>query len=188
MKSKRQQIKDHAARLFRKRGYKATSMRDLAKEVGMEAASLYNHIQSKQELLRELLMEMAQLFTTGMEEVQTSPLGPQEKLERLIAQYIRFTVEHTDAISLITSEWVHLEGPAKEAYTLLRDRYEDNFRQVLTDCIEQGHFREMDVGIALFSTLSSLRWLYSWYSKHRDVNPLELEKEMTGMLLDGLRK
>ena len=188
MKSKRQQIKDHAARLFRKRGYKATNMRDLAEAVGVKAASLYNHISNKEELLQELLMDMARLCTESMANVQASSLGPVEKLERLIADYVRYTVEHTDATSLLTGEWVHLDEKPKQEFLSLRDNYEDGFRQILTDCMATGHFNKIDVDIALFSTLSTLRWLYSWYSKHRAINLLELETQITKMLIDGLRK
>ncbi len=188
VKSKRQQIKDHAARLFRKQGYKATNMRLLADAVGIKAASLYNHISNKEELLHELLMDMAQLFTKSMAEVQSSSLGPVEKLERLIADYVRYTVEHTDAISLLTGEWVHLDEIPKQKFLALRDNYEDGFRQILTDCMDAGHFNKIDVDIALFSTLSTLRWLYSWYSKHKEINQLELERQITTLLIDGLRK
>ena len=187
MSTKRDQIKAQAARLFRKRGYKATSMRDLGREVGVEAASLYNHITSKQELLHELLLEMAGHFTEAMSETLASQLGPVEKLERLIVQHVRLTVEHTDAISLITSEWVHLEEPAKSAYLRQRDEYESHFRRILTDCMDAGHFEKINVEIALFSTLSTLRWLYSWYGRHRDIEPAELERQMVRVLVDGLR-
>ena len=188
MKSKRQLIKDHAAHLFRKQGYKATNMRQLAKAVGMKAASLYNHITNKEELLQELLMDMAQLFTKSMADVQDAPLGPVEKLERLIADYVHYTVEHTDAISLLTSEWVHLNEESKKDFLKLRDNYEDGFRQILVACIEAGHFKKMDVEIALFSTLSTLRWLYSWYSKHKNVNTSELERQITAILIGGMEK
>ncbi len=188
MKSKRQQIKDKAAYLFRKQGYKATNMRQLAEAVGVKAASLYNHIDNKEELLQELLMDMAHLFTKSMADVKASKLDPVEKLECLIADYVRYTVEHTDAISLLTGEWVHLKERAKNKFLKLRDNYEDGFRQILTDCMATGQFNKIDIDIALFSTLSTLRWLYSWYSKHKEINPLELEEQITRMLIDGLRK
>ena len=188
MKSKRQQIKDQAADLFRKQGYKATNMRQLAEAVGVKAASLYNHISNKEELLQELLMDMAHLFTKSMSTVKSSSLAPVQKLERLIADYVRYTVEYTDAISLLTGEWVHLADRPKKEFLKLRDNYEDGFRQILNECIQAGDFKKIDVDIALFSTLSTLRWLYSWYSKHQQTNPLELERQVTRLLIDGLRK
>lgn len=188
MSNKRDQIKTVAACMFRKKGYRASNLRDLAKEVGMKAPSLYNHISSKQALLSELLLEMAGHFTEAMDETLAADLGPVEKLKKLIAQHVQLTVAHPDAIALITSEWIHLEEPHRDEYLRLRDEYEEHFRRILTNCIEAGHFEKMNVDIALFSTLSTLRWLYSWYGKHRDISPQELENQMVSVLIDGLRK
>jgi len=100
--TKKEIIKNEAARLFRLKGYKATSMRDIAQEVGMEAASLYNHIANKQELLSETMMYIAEKFTAGMEDILQSSLSPREKMERLIGLHIRQTVSDPDAVSIIT--------------------------------------------------------------------------------------
>ena len=62
-------ILEKAAHLFRKNGFNATSMRDLAENVGVEAASLYNHINSKAELLQEICFKIANKFTEHMDEV-----------------------------------------------------------------------------------------------------------------------
>ncbi|MEL7147902.1 MAG: TetR/AcrR family transcriptional regulator [Bacteroidota bacterium] len=188
MKSKREHIKECAAHLFRKKGYKATSVRDIAQHVGMEAASLYNHIKSKQEILSELLLEMAHLFTKGMEAIDSSSYTPIIKLERLISMHVKFAVEHTDSISLITNEWVHLEGHTYQEFVDLRDTYERKFEQIIKDCVDQGYFAPVNTEIALFSILSTLRWLYSWYTKNKNMNPVELEKEFIHCLLDGLKK
>ncbi|MGB3468916.1 MAG: TetR/AcrR family transcriptional regulator [Cyclobacteriaceae bacterium] len=188
MKSRKEYIKECAARLFREKGYKATSMRDIAQVVGMEAASLYNHIKSKQELFQEMLLHMAHLFTKGMDEISDSSYTPLIKLEKLISMHVKFAVEYTDSISLITNEWVHLEGDAKSEFSELRDTYEKKFEQIIKDCVSEGYFAPVNTEIALFSILSTLRWLYSWYSKNKNMNPVELEKEFIHCLLDGLKK
>lgn len=186
-KSKKEIIMACSARLFRKKGYKGTSMRDIAQEVGMEAASLYNHIENKQQLLRESLMTIAHLFTQGMEDVNNTSLNPTAKFEELIRLHVRLTVEHTDKISIITSEWVHLNEPNLGEYRQLRNSYETQFKSIIDACINEGTFAKVNTDIALFSTLSTLHWLYSWYSKHRDISPIELEHQMIHCLASGLK-
>lgn len=181
--SRKEQIKKVAAHLFRKRGYTATSMRDIAGEMGMEAPSLYNHISGKQQLLEELLMMIARNFTNGMSEVRGSSLSSIEKLEHLIKLHVDITLDHTDAVSLLTNEWVHLQGTVAADFISLKDKYENDFRKVLKACIKDGHLEKVNVELALFSILSTLRWLYSWYSKNPTVNKLELEREMLRLLL-----
>jgi AcrR family transcriptional regulator len=187
IKSRKESISACAARLFRKRGYQATSMRDIADAEQIKAASIYNHFKSKQEILRSLLLRMAHLFTQGMQTVRASSSDPVEQLEQLIALHVRLTIEHTDAIALIAGEWIHLEEPHLQQYRQLRDAYEAHFKEILEAGKKQGLLRNVDPEIALFSILSSLRWLYSWYSKNRNYEPEKLRQEMISTLLNGIK-
>ncbi|MCB0642941.1 MAG: TetR family transcriptional regulator [Phaeodactylibacter sp.] len=187
MASRKEDIRTCAARQFRKKGYQATSMRSIAEEVGIKAASIYNHIDSKQGLLQELLLGVAHLFTEGMQTITGMPLNAEEKLEKLIALHVRLTVEHTDAISLIASEWMHLESPAREQFIEFRNDYELEFKKILDFGKQQGILRDLDTEIMLFSLLSTLRWLYSWYSRNRHYDLQKLEVQMTSCLINGVK-
>lgn len=175
-----------AARLFRKRGYQATSMRDIAEAVEIKAASIYNHFSSKQEILSSLLLKMARLFTEGMRKVKENTDDPADQLEQLIQLHVRLTVEDTDAIALIAGEWIHLEAPELHDYLKLREAYEREFKYILDTGKANGTFRNIDTEIMLFSILSSLRWLYSWYNKNRDYQPEKLADQMISSLMGGI--
>lgn len=71
MTQRKSQILTTAARLFKERGYSAVTMRDLAAALDMKAASLYNHISGKQEILTILILEVAHEFTNGMKQVES---------------------------------------------------------------------------------------------------------------------
>ncbi len=188
MRSRKEEIIACAAKQFREKGFQATSMRDIASAVGIQGASLYNHITSKQEILSELLLFIAHLFTKEMDEINKSSLSPVEKIKRIIGLHVRYTAEHTDAISIITSEWVHLEEPVLSEYLALRNNYEKKFEKIISDCVKEGTFEKVNTKIALFSILSTLRWLYSWYSRQKNINAVELEQQMIHCLLTGLIK
>jgi len=181
--SRKEQIKEAAARMFRIRGYTATSMRDIAAELQMEAPSLYNHIKGKQEILKELLMTIAHAFTDGMAEVRTSKLNSIQQLERLIKLHVEITLDYTDAAALITNEWVHLEGKEGIEFKSLKDKYEEDFKEVVQQCHDQGYIVAVDVELTVFSILSTLRWLYSWCQKNEDVNKMPLEQSMVDLLV-----
>jgi len=186
-KSRRTEILEKAAHLFHKRGYAATSIRDIARAMGMESASLYNHIKSKQEILQAHLMPLAHRYVKGIDEIEDSPLSSIQKLERIIADQVRITIENIDGVSLIPSEWVHLDGGSLEEFVSLRNDYEKTFKTILKQAIQDGYLREVDIEIATFSILSTLRMLFSWYSKNKNTNPLALENELVTNLIGGLR-
>ena len=185
--TRKEEILIRAAALFRIKGYSATTMRDIARDVGMEAASLYNHISSKQLILSDLLMELAQLFTEGMETISQSPISDLEKLEELIKLHVDLTMSHTDAISLLPSEWVHLEEPQHKEFLILKDAYERKFKIIIAAVIAEGNQSDIDPDVTLFSILSTLRWLYSWQSKYKVEDIEKLKADLVQNLIYGLR-
>ena len=174
-------------RLFRKSGYAGTSMQDIANELGIKPASLYNHISSKQDILVELLSYGANLFVDGMKDIKQSQLNDLQKLERLIALHLRITVEHTDLMALIAVEWRHLEGEGLREYLKLRNSYENDFRIILKGAMENGLIHTMDIEIAFFSILTTLKWFYSWYDKHSQLSMVDIEEYLKQLLLGGLK-
>jgi len=74
--SRKEVIVKAAAGLFHEKGYKAASMRDLAERVGVEAASLYNHIRSKTELLHDICFNVANVFWEHFNKVEASEARP----------------------------------------------------------------------------------------------------------------
>jgi len=187
-KIRRDQILEVAAKLFRKKGFRATSVRMIASEMNMEAASLYNHISSKQDILKELLLTLASEFMQGMEIIEKSGKNPFEKLEMLVSLHVKLTLAHPDQISLITGEWVHLEDPFLSQYMIHRTAYEQRFKAIISEGMKEGFIEKVDIDMAVFSILSSLHWLYSWSGRHRDIAVEELEKEIKQCLLLGLKK
>jgi len=188
MKSKKQEILDKAAELFYLQGFKGTSLQTLAKAMGMEAPSLYNHITSKNELLELLLLPLAEKFCEGISAIHDSSLSALLKLEKLIALHVKLTVEHPYAMGLMLREYIYLGDKTKAHYLQLRNTYEASFRSILLAGIEKGELKALDIDLMLFVLLSTLRSLYAWYLKNRDYNVGELEQQIQANLMEGVKK
>ncbi len=174
-------------KLFHERGFKATTMRDIAERVGIEAATVYNYVNSKQYLLDQFLFGMAERFYQGIIHIEQSTYSPIEKIKAVVSLNIRLTVENPYKVGLLVSEWKHLQEPRRSEFLENRKAYEGKFRGIIKAGIESGDLRRMDLEVATFSVLSSIRWLFSWYTPEKSsVNPIELEKQMTDFILHGV--
>ena len=183
--TKRQQIIHEASRLFREKGFKATSMRDIAKQVEIEAASLYSHIKSKDEILEELVFMIATKFQTGMKSIDESSYRPIQKIKALIAFQIRLVIENPYAIFLQTQALMHLKEPHRNKYQTIRDQYANDFKRIIEEGIAAGEVKKMNPEIMVFTILSASRWLYTWYQEDKDINPVELEIQIMELLENG---
>lgn len=176
-----------AAKLFKEKGYSAVTMRDLATEMGMKAASLYNHINSKQEILKEIIISLAEEFTSGLQEIQKSNKSNIDKLKDVIELHVNITSKNTYGMASLNNNWMHLEEKL-EYYLQLRSNYEDEFRNVLQQGVKNNEIINGNIEVMLFSILSTLRSLYLWIPKKEDLNPEELSQKLSEVLINGINK
>ena len=184
--SRKQQILEEAAKLFRTRGFKGASLRQIAEKVGMEGPSLYNHIKSKHELLSILVMSNARQFNDRISEIHSSSLSSLDKIDRVISLHIELTLVNPDAMALMLSEWTHLESEERLEYVRLRDSYESQFKEILEQAMSDGDVVQMDVNFMLFMILSTLRSLYAWCARYKNYNRLEMEAYLKQGILKGI--
>lgn len=184
---KKQRILEAAARLFRDKGYSATSMRDLASAVDLKASSLYNHIASKEEILQEICLANARRFHEGMKRIRTLPEEePLARLEALVKLHIRIATQDVTSVTSFNDEWRHLSEPYLSQFLEMRRDYESFFRKVIRNGMEQGIFRPADESVVLYSLISSLRWLYDWYQPGKRLAPADLEEQLIPLLIRGV--
>src|SRR5687767_8777318 len=129
--TRRHQIRQVAQNLFREKGYAATSMRDLARSVGIEAASLYSHINSKEDILNEICLDIATGFMDAMNSIKNQDLPPSEKLEKAIVAHLGVIREHSDASAVFLHEWQFMSEPELSRFKSMRRSYEKYFREIL---------------------------------------------------------
>jgi AcrR family transcriptional regulator len=180
------EIVNVSARLFKEKGYSAVTMRDIAQAMDIKAASLYNHITSKQEILVLIIIEIAEEFTTIMNEVVLSKENAISKIERIIQLHIDITLRDPDALACLNNDWMHLADTELQYFVKMRDDYEQNFRAIVQKGMDEGEIKNLNIEVIIFSTLSTLRTLYLWYGKKRSLKPKVLKSTMIQVLLHGI--
>lgn len=183
--ARKQEIIHKSEILFKEKGYSAVTMRDIATVMGMKAASLYNHIKSKQEILSIIILSLAEEFTAGMDAIVVSEKTTLEKLQEIIALHIRITINHPNGMASLNADWMHLEEKL-DYYFELRDGYEENFRKIIVVGIEKNEISAVNPEVLLFSMLSTLRSLYLWIPKKDEVSLTDLDADLSKVLLKGV--
>ena len=186
--SRKHQLEKIATRLFKEKGYTASSMRDLANEVGIEAASLYSHIKSKEEILRNICFRMADEFFTAINRIESEPIESMaEKLEKFIVAHTEVITRDTEATLVFINEWKHLSEPYYSNFVDQRHRYESRFIAVLRTGIDQKEFIPIDEKFVVLTILSSLNWIPNWYKPDGKMSPKEIGQQLSRMLISGIK-
>lgn len=188
--SRKEQVIRKAAKLFKDKGYAAASMRDLAQLLGIEAASLYSHIKSKEEILQSLCFDMAAEFRKSLEEVEKQNVSASEKLRQGIIGHIRVMAKDLTASAVFMNEHRHLSQPFLRDFLLLRINYINRFKTIIEEGVRNGEFKKtIDVKLAVMTLFSSLNWMPMWYDPSGGIiEPVELGVQLSEMLVNGLKQ
>ena len=180
------QILKEAAKLFRKRGFGGTSMRDLAAQLGMEAASMYYHIGSKDEILQKICFEVANNYLEHLEEIEIQDTAFIEKLKELIRFHVRMMIVNGPEVSVTNHDWKYLTKEKLTEFKELRKLYETRLEILISAGIAAGELVPVNPQVALFTILSSLRWIEYWWKPQRGITAKELENNIIILLLKGI--
>ncbi|WP_422105884.1 TetR/AcrR family transcriptional regulator [Winogradskyella sp.] len=185
--TRKQEIIRIAARLFKEKGYSAVTMRDLASEMGIKAASLYNHIDSKQDILDDIIISLAEAFTEGMRRIQSSGDNCIGKLKQIIELHVSLSSQNIYGMASLNNDWMHLTAK-RDYYKQLRSNYEDDFRSILEEGIASGEIVNERPETMMFSILTTLRSLYIWIPKKEELDLKELSTTLNQILIKGINK
>ena len=166
--TRRQEIEDAASALFHKQGYSATSVRDIARAVDIQGASLYAHVASKQEVLWSIVERTAARFEAAAEAVEAvdpaaAVFGPGVQLISLVRAHVGVVTDDIERASVFVHEWRALDPGRRDEIARRRDDYEARFRAVIEHGVATGIFEPVDPALTAAYILSALNGLVSWY-------------------------
>jgi AcrR family transcriptional regulator len=176
-----------ATRLFRQRGFHATSMQDLGEALGMNRGSLYHYISAKDELLWTILTRAFDLLEERVLPILESELPAVDRLTGAIREHLRVAADHADELSLIQIEWRALDRSRQAEMIRRRDAYEARWRAALEAGIADGSLRAFDVRLAGIGILSACNWFTQWYRPGGPSSVDEVADAFAELFLGGLR-
>ena len=166
--TRRQAIEDVASDLFRARGYAGTSIRDIARALSVQGASLYAHVDSKEDVLWAIVDRAASRFEAAADAAERDaatrrPGDPAEAVAALVRGHIQVLTADVDEASVFVHEWRALGEMRRAAILARRDAYEARFRRPIEEGIAIGAFTMTDPAIASTTLLTALNGVATWY-------------------------
>jgi AcrR family transcriptional regulator len=184
---RKQQIYSTARSLFHERGYQATTVRDIAGRLNMQAGSLYAHIDSKEDVLWEIVNKAADQFLAAAEPIVASDLPPASRLRALVRAHVRVVAANLAESTIFLHEWKFLGDARRQSIAERRRLYEHLFRQVIEQGIASGDFTPTDPKMATLLVLSAVNWLPQWYNPSGPLSPDAIADTFCDLVLSGIQ-
>lgn len=178
-------ILEVAARHFYEKGYHATTIEDITEEVGILKGSIYYYIESKEELLYEILLDVIEHGQAGVEKALKGVTDPAEQLERGLEQHIEAIIRNQTRVGLFFHEFNALSKRRKQQIQKARRKYHEIFVEIITRGQESGAFVEGDPDLFVNAVLGMCNWISQWYRENAP--PLEtVKKTYLGIVRSGI--
>jgi AcrR family transcriptional regulator len=172
--TRRRAIEDAASDLFRRNGYAATSVRDIARALDIRGPSLYAHVASKEDVLWAIVDRVASRFEAAAETASLAARGPDDLLAGLVRAHVAVVTQDVGEASVFIHEWRHLSNERRQSVLERRDAYEARFRRAIADGSAEGAFAMNDPSLAATFLLTALNGIPTWYRADGPTSPAQL--------------
>jgi TetR/AcrR family transcriptional regulator len=184
--ARRIEILRSAAAAFRRRGYHGASVDEIARALRMTKSHLYYYFRNKEEILFVLHDYSLDILLGRLREVQRSGAPPDEKLRRLVQDFVHMIIDDLHGTAL-TMDLQALSPPRLRRIIAKRDRFDRGVRRVIRDGMEAGLFSQGDPKLAGFAVLGAVNWIARWYDPRGGATSEEIGRYFAELAVAGLR-
>lgn len=175
--NRRNKLLRAAARLFHEKGYAATTVRDIARAVGLQSGSLFYHFRNKEEILVAVMQNGMRRTSEAAASALEGLSDPAERLRALFRAHLETLLgDLQDDMIVLLYEQRSLPENARSDLVQLRDEYEQVWHSVIAEAVNAGVVRGSPGTVRRFS-LGALNWTVQWYRKDGTLSPTELADE-----------
>lgn len=163
----RGEILTAAAELFRARGYRATTLADLATSLGMSKATVYGHFRSKDDLLAAIFDRTMTLVEEGLAAIRAGGGSPADQLREVIRYHVRTVVAERAFLTVFFSEEANLPARLQKHIVRRKARYDRAIEAIVRRGLRAGAIRAPEPRLLVLAVLGMSNWVYRWYHPHR---------------------
>lgn len=175
-----------AARTFHRKGYRNSTIDDIAAEAAISRPTVYKYTNSKQHLLDLMVDQVTGDLGRRLEMVLASGDSPEQRLQQIVSAHIEAASANRTFYAIVFSEEVELSEHGRAVFRAWAHQRTRDFRLLLDECLaSRTRPPDIDTTVAANLLLSMLSGLYRWYDPDGPVSPTELARQIA-VLLDGV--
>ncbi|MBI2867203.1 MAG: TetR/AcrR family transcriptional regulator [Chloroflexi bacterium] len=183
---KREKVLEVAAQLFKEKGYRATSLRDIANALGVTKASLYHYFKSKEQILIELYERIHSRLAEAAQELLRPSGDATAALLEVIKNHIRFVTIHPDLSAIFFQEKAELDSQYRRVVNRRSREYDRPIEELIRQGIEEGRFRSVDVPVTVNLIMGMCNSVYQWYKPGRRLSADQIGELAAGLIIQGI--
>lgn len=186
-KKREREIIDTAAEIFHRQGYADTSVQDVADAVGILKGSLYYYIDSKEDLLFQVLVEVHEDAQGIIDEVGALDAPPLERLYQYVRRHIEYNTHNLSKIAVYYHDFGLLSAERRKEIVKQRAMYEDFVVGLIVEAQERGDVDDtLDARLVANAVFGTMNWIYTWYRPAGPAGPEYLGQLYAELVVNGI--
>ncbi|WP_063739828.1 TetR/AcrR family transcriptional regulator [Pseudonocardia halophobica] len=180
-----QELLDIAARIFARKGYRSTTLQDIADEFGVLKGSLYHYIRSKDELLFEVVRSVYGAGLANLRALAAADLDPVDRLRAVIRGHVLYLTDNLVGTTVLLHEFDQLSDEHR-ARLPIRE-YQAVVADLVADAQADPRVKpDLDPRLTALAVLGAANWVYRWYRPDGKRSPDEIGAAYADLLVDGM--
>lgn len=175
--ARKEQIFAVGAKLFAEKGYERTTLQEVADRLGVTKPALYYYLDSKQELLYEIMSFVMDSVLEQIIHIVESKKTPLGKLEALITSYIAFFTAHPDALTVMVLREDSLEPELRAKHLIRQKEYANHVKSIMKGVLAERGDTDVDATAATYALLGGMNWIFRWYDPKGRIPPKKLSRD-----------
>lgn len=179
------ELLDVAAGIFARKGYKSTTLQDIADEFGVLKGSLYHYIRSKDELLFEVIRSVYGAGLENLRGLAEADHDPVERLRAVVRGHVLYLIDNLVETTVLLHEFDQLLPEHREAMPI-RD-YQAVVARLISDAMADRRVKsDLDPQLVALAVLGAANWVYRWYRPGGSRTPQQIADSYADLLVDGM--
>ena len=181
----KKRILETAAELIREHGLANVTLDQIAERLHISKVSIYHHWTSKKEIIFDLHRIAYKIVIERLEKIVKDNDSPESKFRRAVENHVSQAVISGIGTMLPQQDWQIISKHKKEIIKL-RDTYGDLLYQLITEGINKGTFKKIDIKVLIFTIVGAASYTWVWYSPEGSMSLSEIADQMSDSFLNGI--